>query len=120
MATLVTRPRVGFSPTVPLHDAGMRIDPPPSPPWAIGAIPAATATPAPLEDPPGVRSGSHGLRETPSAGLSVNGTVPNSEAAVWPSSTNPASPKRCTTGADRRAGSRVAPADQQVRGQPAT
>src|SRR5262245_59106575 len=55
---LVTRPRVGLSPTRPLHDAGTRIDPP-SAACAIGAIPAATDTPAPLDDPPGVRSGSH-------------------------------------------------------------
>src|SRR5262249_58621208 len=83
-ATLVTRPRVGFSPTRPLHDAGTRIDPPPSSAWAMGAMPAATATPAPLDDPPGERSGSHGLREMPRASLSVEGTVPNSEVVVLP------------------------------------
>src|SRR5262245_38079074 len=81
-ARLVTRPRVGFSPTRPVHEAGMRIDPPPSEAWAMGAIPAATATPAPLDDPPGVRSGSQGLREMPSAGLSVKGTAPNSDVVV--------------------------------------
>ena len=66
----------------------------------MGAIPAATATPAPLEDPPGVRSGSHGLRGMPRASLSVKGTAPNSEVVVFPSSTNPASTNRCTTGSD--------------------
>src|SRR5262249_23078658 len=117
---LVTRPRVGSSPTRPLHDAGIRIDPPPSSAWAMGAMPAATAAPAPLDDPPGVRSGSHGLREMPRASLSVKGTVPNSEVVVLPSSTNPASTNRCTTGSDASAGALLAPADPWVVGHPAT
>jgi hypothetical protein len=108
---LVTRPRVGLSPTRPLHDAGIRIEPPPSLPWAMGAMPAATAAPAPLEEPPEVCPGSHGLRVVPSAGLSVNGTVPNSGVVVLPSSTNPASTNRCTTGSDAAAGSGEAPTD---------
>src|SRR2546422_2289729 len=37
------RPRVGFIPKSPQHDAGMRIEPPPSLPCAIGTMPAATA-----------------------------------------------------------------------------
>src|SRR5512132_4547891 len=106
-ATLVTKPRVGFRPTRPLHDAGMRIDPAPSPPWAIGAIAAATATPAPLDDPPGVRSGFHGFREMPNVSLSVKGTAPNSDVVVLPSRTKPASTNRCTTGSDAATGSRL-------------
>ena len=51
-----TRPRAGFSPTSPQHDAGIRIEPPPSLPCATGTIPAATAAAAPPLDPPGVRS----------------------------------------------------------------
>ena len=43
----------------------MRIDPPPSLPWASGNMPAATAAAAPPLDPPGVRVGSHGLRVIP-------------------------------------------------------
>ena len=39
----------------PQHDAGMRIDPPPSLAWAAGTIPPATAADAPPEEPPGVR-----------------------------------------------------------------
>jgi hypothetical protein len=85
---------VGLSPRRPLHDAGMRIDPPPSSACAIGAIPAATAAPAPLDDPPGVRSGSHGLREMPRASFSVKGRAPNSEVVVLPSRMNPASTNR--------------------------
>src|SRR5262249_6592268 len=118
--TFVTRPRGGFSPTRPGHDAGGRIGPPPSSAWAMGAIRAATAAPAPLDDPPGVRSGSHGLREMPRAWLSAKGTVPNSEVVVLPSSTNPASTNRCTTGSDAAAGALLAPADPWVVGHPAT
>src|SRR3546814_5181424 len=86
----------------------------------MGARPAATATPAPLEVPPGVRSGSQGLREVPRASLSVKGTVPSSEVVVLPISTNPASTKRRTTGSDALAGAELAPAEPWVVGQPAT
>ena len=44
------RPRDGFSPTSPLHDAGIRIDPPPSLACAIGTTPAATNAPDPDDD----------------------------------------------------------------------
>ena len=43
----------------------MRTEPPPSLPCAAGTMPAATAAPAPPEEPPGVRSGSQGLRVGP-------------------------------------------------------
>ena len=52
----------GFKPTSPHHAAGMRMEPPPSEPCAIAHKPAASAAPAPPDDPPGVRSVSHGLR----------------------------------------------------------
>ena len=44
---------VGFRPTVPVNDAGIRMEPPPSLPRAMGTIPAATAAALPLELPPG-------------------------------------------------------------------
>jgi hypothetical protein len=56
------RPRDGFNPTTPQHDAGMRIEPPPSPPWPSAHKPAATAAAAPPLDPPAVRVLSTGLR----------------------------------------------------------
>jgi len=68
---LGTRLRLGFRPTRPQHDDGMRIDPPPSLACAIGAMPDATAAAAPPLDPPGVWSVFQGLRVTPSARLSV-------------------------------------------------
>ena len=59
------RPKLGFSPTTPDHDAGMRTDPPMSVPSASGTQPDATAAPEPPEEPPGERSVFHGLRVTP-------------------------------------------------------
>ena len=57
-----TTPGPGLSPTRPQQAAGMRIEPSPSLPCAIGTSPAATAAADPPDDPPGVRSTSHGLR----------------------------------------------------------
>ena len=65
------RPKLGFSPTTPDHAAGMRTDPPMSLPSASGTQPDATAAPEPPDEPPGVRSVSHGFRVTPHSGLSV-------------------------------------------------
>src|ERR1700682_4555968 len=66
-----TSPNVGLWPTTPQNDAGMRTEPPPSVPSAIGAIPAATDAPAPPLEPPGVRARFHGLRVSPNTRLSV-------------------------------------------------
>ena len=57
-----TRPREVLRPTRPHTLAGMRIDPPPSLPWAIGTNPPATAAAAPPLDPPASRPVSHGVR----------------------------------------------------------
>ena len=59
------RPVVGLMPYVPVNAAGMRIEPPPSPPVASTAHPVATATAEPPDEPPGVSAGFHGLRVTP-------------------------------------------------------
>ena len=55
------RPYVGLSATVPVKEAGMRTDPPPSVPIDQAPMPRATAAAAPPLDPPAVRPGSHGL-----------------------------------------------------------
>ena len=65
------RPRVGLRPTRPQHDAGIRIDPPPSEPWATGTSPAATAAAAPPDEPPAIRVRSHGV----TAGGATSGSV---------------------------------------------
>ena len=63
----LTSPNVGMSPTTPQWEAGPRIEPPVSEPSATGTIPAATAAPEPVEEPPvkcarfhGLRAGGHG------------------------------------------------------------
>ena len=54
---------------MPLCADGMRTEPPPSLPRAIGHIPAAIAAPDPALEPPGVRSGFQGLRVVSNTGL---------------------------------------------------
>ena len=85
------RPRLGFSPTRPQQAAGMRIEPPPSLPCATGSMPVATAAAAPPEEPPGVRSRSHGLRVGPKMRASLTGRMPYSGSVVVPTITKPAS-----------------------------
>ena len=58
-------------PTSPQHDAGPRIEPPPSLACATGTMPAATAAAEPPLDPPGVYPGFHGFW----VGPSVKGSV---------------------------------------------
>ncbi|GAB3799029.1 hypothetical protein GCM10027605_11730 [Micromonospora zhanjiangensis] len=90
-----TTPRPGFSPTRPQQAAGMRIEPNPSLPCAIGTRPAATAAAAPPDDPPGVRSGCHGLRVT-AVSSSVYANRPSSGIRVTPTMTAPAPRSRRT------------------------
>ena len=69
---------VGFRPINPVHEAGIRIDPPASLPLAIETIPLATAPALPPEDPPVLRLGSQGLPAGPNNLESVIFLVPNS------------------------------------------
>src|SRR3990172_9068945 len=85
-----SRPRGGLRPTTPQQEAGMRIEPPPSPPWAAATKPAATAAAEPPLEPPVERSVSQGLRAGPSRADSVVGTRPNSGVFVFPTATRPA------------------------------
>src|SRR3954447_24035430 len=86
-----TRPRDGLTPTSPQHEAGMRIEPPPSLACATGSSPAATAAAAPPLEPPRARVVSHGLRHAPFSSDSVCAIVPNSGVFVLPRMTKPAS-----------------------------
>jgi hypothetical protein len=61
-----SRRLVGFSPITPHQAAGIRSDPAPSLPVASGTTPAATAAAEPADEPPGLRSGRHGLAVGPS------------------------------------------------------
>ena len=69
---------VGFKPIRPVHEAGIRIDPPASLPLATDTIPLATAPALPPEEPPVFRLGSQGLPAGPNNLESVIFLVPNS------------------------------------------
>src|ERR1700688_4811095 len=58
----LTRPYVGFMPTMPQYPDGRRIDPPVSVPSAPAQNEAQTAAPDPLLEPETERSRFHGLR----------------------------------------------------------
>ena len=92
-----TRPRVALRPTRPQHDAGMRIEPPPSLACAIGTMPEATAPALPPDEPPVVREGSQGLRAGPKRSGSVTGKMPSSGVLVLPTMIAPASRRRRTS-----------------------
>src|SRR3954464_7399842 len=94
---LLTRPRLGLSPTRPQQDAGMRVEPPPSLACATGTMPDATAAALPPDEPPVVRDWSHGLRDAPKRAVSVVGRMPHSGSVVVPTMTKPARLSRATT-----------------------
>src|SRR5882672_9018531 len=92
----LTRPYVGFSPTMPQQAAGRRIEPPVSEPSAPKASCAATAAPEPLEEPPEMEPTFHGLSTLPSCGLSPKGPSASSVMLSLPSVTAPAAVRRAT------------------------
>src|SRR5690625_3713348 len=89
-------PRVGFKPTRPVNEAGIRIEPPPSLAPATGTTPAATNAAAPPLEPPGEWLVFHGFRVGPCHCGSVIFFKPNSGAAELPILTEPALYKSCT------------------------
>src|SRR6266850_3771195 len=73
-----TRPMLGRIPTTPQKLAGLRSEPPMSVPWASHAVPVASATAAPPEEPAADRDRSHGLSVAPNTSLKVLAPAPNS------------------------------------------
>src|ERR1700761_1587170 len=73
-----TRPMLGRMPTMPQKLAGFRSEPPMSEPWASQAMPVASATAAPPEEPAADLDVSHGLRVAPKTSLKVLAPAPNS------------------------------------------
>jgi len=65
-------------PTTPQKLAGLRSEPPMSVPCATHAVPVATATAAPPEEPAAERAVFHGLRVAPNTSLKVLAPAPNS------------------------------------------
>src|SRR5215475_15113054 len=95
------RPADALTPTTPQHEAGTRIDPPPSEPRARGATPQATAAAAPPLEPPEVQFGSHGVPVVPVRWLSVTPSIPYSGVVVLPTKIAPACLSRCQLIASR-------------------
>src|SRR6478672_12489542 len=93
----LTPPYVGFTPTVPVTEAGCRIEPPVSVPMASGASKAANAAALPPPEPPGIRVVSHGLRVGPYAEFSVEEPIANSSRLVLPRIGMPAARSRAVT-----------------------
>src|SRR4051812_16030764 len=93
----LTRPYVGFTPTTPQKAAGWRTEPPVSEPSAIEAMPDATATAEPPDEPPGTRSGAIGFFVGPYALCSVDEPIANSSMFVLPKGIAPAARSRFTT-----------------------
>src|SRR3954468_8073330 len=60
-----TRPQVVFKPVTPHADAGRRTEPPVSDPSAPKTKRAPTAPPEPLDEPPVMYAGFHGLQQSP-------------------------------------------------------
>ena len=91
-----TRRAVGLKPTTPLSAAGMRMEPPVSEPMAISLVPSPAETPAPEDEPPGMRAGSAALPGVPKCGLVPTAVKANSVIAVLPTMTAPARRRRWT------------------------
>ena len=88
------RARVGFRPKRPQHEAGIRIEPPPSPRPPARA--RGDGGPRPAAGAAGRALGSQGLRVGPSASGSVTGRMPNSGVLVLPIRISPAARNRAT------------------------
>src|SRR5678815_2513096 len=91
----LTRPYVGFTPTIPQNAAGCRTEPPVSEPSAMFTIPAATAAAEPPDEPPGTRSVAIGFRVGPNALFSVDEPIANSSMFDLPTMIAPAARSRC-------------------------
>src|SRR3954464_14175831 len=86
---------------MPLNAAGIRIDPPWSPPSARSTSPEATSAALPLELPPLVREGSHGLRTGPVHEVWLPPEKQRSSQTALPVIVAPAASNRLTTVASR-------------------
>src|SRR5882672_8154444 len=86
---------------MPLYAAGMRTEPPWSPPMARSTSPAATSAALPLEEPPVERVWSHGLRTGPDREVCEPPEKHRSSQTALPTIVPPASSTRVTTVASR-------------------
>src|SRR5882724_1525354 len=117
--SVLSSPRVGLTPTIPLSAAGTRPDPAVSVPSAKATLPPATATAEPELDPPAISPPPKTL-----SGVPYGERVPVSPVANWsrfvlPATIAPASTSRRTTGA-LRSGAYAKSGQPAVVGSPAT
>jgi hypothetical protein len=75
---VATRPGEGRIPQIELNEAGLRKLPPMSDPCASQAMPVASATPAPPDDPAAEREVFQGFSVAPNTSLKVLAPAPNS------------------------------------------
>src|SRR3954469_12928599 len=78
LGVCATRPMLGRIPTTPQNAAGLRNEPPMSEPCASQAMPVASATAAPPEEPAADLEVSQGLRVAPTTSLKVLAPAPTS------------------------------------------
>src|SRR5437667_4913889 len=88
-------PKVGLKPITPQKLAGRKIEPATWLPIDTGTMPSATAAAEPLDEPPGVRDRSRGLRVGPGTVLA------NSVVTTLPTITAPASRSASATAESR-------------------
>src|SRR3954451_1961985 len=105
---------------MPLNAAGIRIDPPWSPPRARSTSPAATSAALPLELPPVVRDRSHGLRTGPVHEVWLPPEKQRSSQTALPVTVAPAASSRLTTVASRPGTKPSRVRDPFIIGTPAT
>ena len=98
---MLTRPRVGLTPTMPLKAAGTRPEPAVSVPSASSTSPEATATAEPELDPPDTRAGSNTDEHAPYGDRVPTSPVANWSMFVLPTISAPAASSRRTTAALR-------------------
>ena len=84
-------------PTMPVIDAGMRIEPAWSPPSAMSTSPEATSAALPVEEPPGVWPGLRGLSAMSEADVLLPPETQKYSHTDLPRIVAPASSSRVTT-----------------------
>ncbi len=111
---------MGLCPTMPQYDAGMRTEPPWSPPIARSTSPDATSAALPEEEPPVIRVSSHGLRTGPVREVCDPPEKHRSSQTALPAMVAPAASMRLTTEASRVGTNPSTVADPFIIGTPAT
>ena len=105
---------------MPHMEAGLRTEPPVSVPSAAGTMPAASATPEPLDEPPGKWLPPQGLTAGGHGRSNDGPPMANSCVASLPIMMPPAALSRAVTGASAAATLSISTLECAVVGSPAT